>query len=212
VRTKTARAFSIKATQVRNQDGSVRELVGVHTDITERRHYEARIHYLANHDALTGLPNRLLFGERLAHLLRQRGDRRHAVLFMDLNRFKIINDSLGHDVGDALLVEVAARLRSNLRAGNTVARFGGDEFVFLFEGVQNEDNVRLLARKALALVAEPVHIGGHALSVTGSMGVSLYPRNGVTSCALLKHADQAMYEAKAAGDNSIRFSASPSPR
>lgn len=202
----TWRLFSVKATQVRNQDGSVRELVGVHTDITERREYESRIKYLANHDALTGLPNRLLFGERLTHLLRQRGDRRHAVLFMDLNRFKIINDSLGHDIGDRLLVEIATRLRSGLRAGDTVARFGGDEFVFLFEAVSSEGDVRLLARKALAIVAEPVKVAGHELRVTGSMGVSLYPEDGMTSVALLKHADQAMYEAKAAGENNIRFS------
>jgi diguanylate cyclase (GGDEF)-like protein len=195
----------VKGTPVRDENGAILGWVGVHTDITERWESVSRIEYLATHDALTRLPNRLLFDDRLGHLLQQRGERKHAVLFMDLNRFKIINDSLGHDVGDRLLAEVAFRLRSKLRAGDTVARFGGDEFVFLFEDIQNQADVARLARKILAVVAEPVNVLGHELTITGSIGASLYPRDGTTPSVLLRHADQAMYRAKAMGGNDIQF-------
>ena len=118
--------FSVRGMPVRNADGSIREWVGIHTDITEKREYEKRIAHLANHDALTGLPNRVLLDDRLDHLIHQRGNPQHAILFMDLNRFKIINDSLGHEVGDLMLKETAQRLIRIAREGDTVARFGGD--------------------------------------------------------------------------------------
>lgn len=199
------RRYSVKASPVRNQDGSIREWVGVHTDITEKWEYESRIKFLATHDAVTNLPNRLLFEDRLNHLAQQRGKRQHAVLFMDLNRFKLINDSLGHDMGDKLLVEVANRLRSNLRVGDTVARFGGDEFVFLFEDIKSEAEVTRLAQKILSIIAKPIKVAEHELIVTGSIGASFYPRDGGTPSTLLKHADQAMYRAKALGGNVVHF-------
>lgn len=199
------RRYAVRACPVHNQDGSIREWVGVHTDVTERWEYRTRIEYLATHDALTHLPNRLLFNDRLDHLVQQRGDRKHAVLFMDLNRFKFINDSLGHDVGDKLLIEVASILRSNMRAGDTVARFGGDEFVFLLEDIKSQTDISRIAQKILALVAKPIRIGEHELSVTGSIGASLYPRDGQTRSELLRNADQAMYQAKATGQSSIEF-------
>lgn len=199
------RRFSVKGLPVHNPDGAIKEWVGVHTDITEQSEYESRIEYMAAHDPLTHLPNRTSLHDRLNHLVQQLGERQHAVLFMDLNRFKNINDSLGHEIGDGLLVELAHRLKAKLRPGDMVSRFGGDEFVFLFRDIKSEAEISRLANKILASTAKPIKVGLHKLTVTGSIGVSLYPRDGTTPSTLLRHADQAMYQAKAAGDNTLHF-------
>lgn len=197
--------FSVRGMPVRNADGSVREWVGVHADITEKREYEKRIAHLANHDALTGLPNRILLDDRLDHLIHGRGDLQHAILFMDLNRFKIINDSLGHEVGDLMLKETAQRLICMARAGDTVARFGGDEFVILLENVDSITTVARLAERILETIARPMRLADNELSTSVSIGACMFPKDGNTTSALLKHADLAMYQAKKLSRNAFRF-------
>ncbi|OWW21247.1 bifunctional diguanylate cyclase/phosphodiesterase [Noviherbaspirillum denitrificans] len=176
-------------------------------DVSERKRNESRILYLANHDALTGLPNRNLLHDRLQHAIEQarRLGNGMAVLFMDLNRFKVINDSLGHDKGDLLLCAVAKRLRSAVRDVDTVARLGGDEFVVVLENIQGTAHVQHVATVLLGIVSEPLNLDGHNLSVTTSIGASLYPDDGSDPFALLKHADLAMYAAKDAGQGMFRF-------
>jgi diguanylate cyclase (GGDEF)-like protein len=156
----------------------------------------------ALHDSLTGLANRALFRDRLAHAL-QRSDRipgaRCAVLFLDLDDFKYVNDAQGHAVGDALLGIVAERLRSTLRPADTAARLGGDEFAVLIEDVAGGDEVAAVADRIVAAIARPVVVGGHELSVRVSLGVATSPEGGESVDELLTNADAAMYVAKAAG-------------
>lgn len=197
--------YAIRAIPVFNQDGSIREWVGVHTDITERRHNEARIRYLATHDVLTNLPNRTLLQERLNHILQLRESRQHAILFMDLNRFKLINDSLGHDVGDQLLQQIGKRICRCVRTGDTVARLGGDEFVVLLENVESITNIIHAVDKILHSIALPMKLAGHELSVSASIGCSVYPKDSKDPDTLLKYADLAMYQAKKQGGNVYRF-------
>lgn len=185
-------------------------IVGLHgilKDISQRKRDERHILYLANHDALTGLPNRHLLQDRMHHAIARA--RTHAtkacVLFMDLNRFKVINDSLGHDKGDQLLCAIADRLKTSLREVDTVARIGGDEFVVLIENVRDIDEVARIAQALLARIAEPIQLGDMSLSVTTSIGASIYPTDGNNAVALLKHSDLAMYAAKGAGYGCLRF-------
>ncbi|HVL75422.1 MAG TPA: EAL domain-containing protein, partial [Noviherbaspirillum sp.] len=185
-------------------------VVGVHgfiKDISERKRNEARILYLANHDALTGLPNRNLLFDRMQHAIEQARRQRTeiAVLFMDLNRFKIINDSLGHDKGDLLLCRVAQRLRGTLRDVDTVARLGGDEFVVMLEHIRDAAQVQQVAATLLEVVARPINLEGHNLRVTTSIGASLFPCDGTDPVTLLKSADLAMYAAKENGPGEFRF-------
>jgi diguanylate cyclase (GGDEF)-like protein/PAS domain S-box-containing protein len=185
-------------------------IVGLHgilKDISQRKRDERRIVYLANHDALTGLPNRNLLHDRMQHAIDQarRCGTQACVLFMDLNRFKVINDSLGHDKGDQLLCAIADRFKNALRGVDTVARIGGDEFVVLIEDVHDVEHVSRVAQSLLALVAQPVVLGDTSLSVTTSIGASVYPGDGDDAVALLKHADLAMYAAKRPGSGGFRF-------
>ncbi len=176
-------------------------VLGTVFDVTERRLAEEQVRSLAFQDALTGLPNRRLFGDRiemaLAHACRD-GDRL-AVFFLDLDRFKVINDSLGHTVGDELLRAVAARLRESVRQGDTVARQGGDEFLLLFPGVAQAVDVAKMAHKLLEVLRRPHRLAGRELFVTASLGVSLYPEDGADAETLVKNADTAMYRAKEEG-------------
>lgn len=180
------------------------EIIGVHgiiKDISKQKRNERQIQHLANHDPLTDLPNRTLLEDRMQHALEQarRSRSEVGVLFMDLNRFKIINDSLGHDVGDELLCAIARRLKSGVREVDTVARIGGDEFVVILESVSNPQDIQFVADNLLKLVSQPVDLRGNVLTVTTSIGISVYPVDGDDASALLKHADLAMYEAKGAG-------------
>ncbi len=170
-------------------------------DIRPRLQAEARIHHLAHHDALTGLPNRMAFIERAGTLLAQArlAGRALALLFVDLDHFKRINDSLGHPVGDVLLQTVAGRITATLREADLVSRFGGDEFVLLLHGAADEAAVAEVARKLLAAVGEPLQVQGTTISVTPSIGVAMFPAHGDTAAELIKHADTAMYHAKARG-------------
>ena len=167
-----------------------------------RRKAEAEKH-LAMHDALTGLPSRLLFMERLEHAVVQahRHGRRLAVIFVDLDRFKSVNDTLGHEAGDMLLREVACRLKIRLREGDTVARMGGDEFVMVLEEIANTEDALLIGETLIPELGRPYPVSGQEVTVTASVGVSTYPADGLDANTLVRHADAAMYAAKAKGRN-----------
>ena len=176
-------------------------------EIVERRQAEARVHHMAYHDSLTGLPNRALLSDRLdrAMLAVQRSDRKLAVMFIDLDRFKTINDSLGHLTGDYLLKEVASRLCRAVRASDTVARLGGDEFVVLVPGIREGEECSQVAEKIIEALALPFPFEGRMLHITPSIGISMYPDDGADVETLMRHADAAMYHAKANGRNNYQF-------
>jgi diguanylate cyclase (GGDEF)-like protein len=173
----------------------------------EKHRADERIEYLASHDSLTGLPNREMFNGLLRHTIdtARRNGRWFALLFIDLDRFKIINDSLGHDAGDMLLVEVASRLRDALRASDIVARLGGDEFVVILDGTSDRADVERVASHLLSVLGQPVQLSGHECHTTASIGIALYPEHGNDAATLTKNADMAMYQAKEDGKNSFRF-------
>jgi len=176
-------------------------------DITERKKYEDEIRFLAFYDKLTELPNRILLQDRLrrAILRSKRNGQRGAVLFLDLDRFKNINDSMGHEAGDCVLREVAKRLLSCLRDADTVARLGGDEFVILLEGFDHPDNIHSVTHRLLFALAQDIPHRGFSLSVTGSIGISFFPEDGETVEELLKASDTAMYHGKSKGRNTYQF-------
>jgi diguanylate cyclase (GGDEF)-like protein len=180
---------------------------GTGADVTARKQAEERIQYLATRDALTGLPNRALLGDRAAQAIlaaaRSRG--MLAVLLIDLDRFKLVNDSLGHRAGDALLRSVAERLQNTLRREDTLARLGGDEFVLLWDGLKAAQDAALVAQRVQAILARPFTLEGRALNVTASIGVAIYPEDGRDFSELLKNADTALYDAKDGGRNGFRF-------
>lgn len=182
-------------------------LMGIFRDVTERRQTEEKIHHLAFHDVLTNLPNRILFTDRLnlalAHAHRTK--EMLAVLFLDLDRFKIINDTLGHTVGDHLLRGVADRLKYCVREDDTIARLGGDEFSLLLPGITREEDVDTIAYKIIEILKKPWTINGHEFYVTASLGIVLYPNDGKDAETLLKNADSAMYHAKEQGKNNYQF-------
>jgi diguanylate cyclase (GGDEF)-like protein len=175
--------------------------------LEEQIAHAERIEYLAYHDGLTALPNRSLFSKLLGKSIQQahRHDRRLAVLFLDLDRFKQINDTLGHDAGDQLLQEVATRLKSCLRDSDTVARLGGDEFVVLLPDLDEEKYIATVGQKILSAVARPFVLIGQEFRVTASVGISIYPQDGLDEQTLTKNADIAMYQAKESGKNNFQF-------
>jgi diguanylate cyclase (GGDEF)-like protein/PAS domain S-box-containing protein len=194
---------------VRDGDGRVSHYIAVMADISSIKEVQTRLDFLAHHDVLTGLPNRLLFTDRLDHAI-QRARREGsfaAVLFIDLDHFKDINDGLGHHVGDQLLVGVARRLAGLVRRADTVARLGGDEFVVLIEDAATHGVAANLAEKILAAFREPISVGGADLHVGCSIGVSIFPEDGSDAATLLKNADAAMYRAKEKGRHGqVRYS------
>ena len=198
--------ISETARAVLNQRGEVQLFEGSAEDISDRKHYETRLMYQANYDALTGLANRNLLQDRLQHTIAsaERYQYRLAVAFIDLDQFKFINDSLGHHTGDQLLKAVAACLKACVRESDTVARHGGDEFVVVIDH-SSDAVIASLMSKILASIAEPVMIEGHELHVTASIGFSLYPTDGEDAETLLKNADAAMYRAKEQGRNNVQF-------
>ncbi len=176
-------------------------------DITEYKHAKERIQYLATHDSLTGLPNRLLFTQLLSHSVQsaKRNNRQAAVFFVDLDRFKIINDTKGHDAGDKLLQEIAKRYKQVLRAADVVSRQGGDEFVILVEDFHKRGDLEHIAQNILSCTYKPVVLMGDEYRVTASIGISLYPKDGSDEQTLMKNADTAMYYAKGKGKNNYQF-------
>ena len=194
-------------TPLKDENGDVTHFVATGKDITERVETQKQLQYLAHHDALTGLPNRTLLIDRLDHAFAQarRAERLVAVLFLDLDRFKTINDSLGHGAGDALLKAVADRLQRCVRKSDSIARLGGDEFTIVLEGVKDVREVIIVAEKILEAIARPISIEGHEVFVTTSIGVTLFPIDDEDVETVLKHADTAMYRAKKAGGNTYEF-------
>ena len=191
-------------------NGKIVGVIGLVRDITERKTAEQQIEYQAYHDALTGLANRRLFQEHLSLALAL-AQRRHsfvAVLFLDLDHFKIVNDSLGHSVGDELLKHVSRRLKHAVREGDTVARVGGDEFTIVLQEIARPDDAAAVAKKVIRSVSDPIEINGHKLYVTTSIGVTVYPRDGEDAETLLKNADAAMYRAKGEGRNGYQMATS----
>ncbi|MDQ2869313.1 MAG: EAL domain-containing protein, partial [Acidobacteriota bacterium] len=188
-------------------DGKPEMIEGTVIDITERKRAEEQVKHLAFHDALTGLPNRLLFQDRLrmAVLNAQRSEDRLATLFLDLDRFKVINDSLGHSIGDELLRRVAERLGSCVREGDTVARLGGDEFTVLVPGMADDEQAAKIARKILGVIRLPFVIDGRELFLTTSIGVAIYPADGENAETLVRNADTAMYRAKEQGRDNFQL-------
>ncbi len=194
----------LELSHVRDESGQVTNYVGVMNDITDRKRAEQELRYLANYDTLTGLPNRTLLGERLAHAVirARRTSRKVAVLFLDLDRFKHVNDSMGHAAGDRVLKAVGERLCAKVNESATVARLGGDEFTIVLEDVQHIDQVQRVANDMLDLFTTPLVLdSGQEVVVSPSIGISMYPDHAQVPTDLLKFADTAMYQAKEQGRN-----------
>ncbi|MES2048719.1 MAG: EAL domain-containing protein [Pseudomonadota bacterium] len=194
-------------TSVKNVNGEIINFVSVFSDISVIKRSQAEFEHLAHFDALTELPNRVLFKDRVAHALgqAQRSKKKLAVILFDLDGFKTVNDSLGHPVGDRLLQLVAQRLKTCVRTEDTVARLGGDEFAVLLSDLDNGEDAIQVARKILLASQEPYSVEGHAAIVTTSIGIAIYPDDAENNNDLIRNADAAMYEAKAKGRNTYRF-------
>lgn len=201
------RVFDVYKVPLFGPDGSRQALVTLGRDISLRIAAEERLEYLAHHDALTGLPNRLLFHDRLEHALKLARREGHSValMFLDLDNFKTLNDSQGHPMGDRALQEVARRLQNALREQDTIARLGGDEFVVILEGLQSPDDAYAVAEKLIHTIGRPLHLQGLTTYLTASIGISLYPEDGASVTELMRMADSAMYSAKDSGKNTIHF-------
>ena len=190
-----------------DEHGSLKGYRGVARDVTAEVQAQERVHHLATHDGLTGLPNRAHFSQLLNRQVQsaRRYEGKFALMFIDLDRFKAINDTFGHEAGDTLLVEMASRFSGSVRASDVVARLGGDEFVVLVQKAGDIDQVRTLAHKVLSAAIKPVSIAGHECRVTASVGICMFPQDAQDEQALLKNADIAMYRAKAQGKNNVQF-------
>jgi diguanylate cyclase (GGDEF)-like protein/PAS domain S-box-containing protein len=190
-----------------DEDGRVCKVILVSRDVTERKQTEEQIQHLANYDNLTDLPNRRLFTDRLQQALAsaKRDKSRLAVLFLDLDMFKQINDRLGHDIGDQLLKDTAKRLQDCLRETDSAARVGGDEFLVVLPGIESAKDALVAAEKIRDALEQPFEFAGHSLKVSSSIGVAIYPENGGDDKELIKNADDAMYVAKASGRNAVKL-------
>ncbi len=199
---------ALSISSVKDDAGGVTGYVVIVRDITELKRYEEKIRYMAYHDQLTDLPNRHFFFSHLGELLnpKRQDPEPLAVLFLDLDQFKQINDLLGHDVGDHLLRAVGDRLAQSVRGEDFVSRMGGDEFTFILRGLKSKEEANLVARRILGCFANPFKVEGGTFPISGSIGVSFYPLDGRDAVTLVKRADAAMYQAKARGGNSIFFS------
>lgn len=191
-----------------NEAGEVSRYVGVCADVTQQWDKEQLVLHMALHDGLTGLPNRSLLMERVGQLiaLSTREPRHIALLFLDLDGFKLVNDTWGHEFGDRVLKAVSTRLLGLLRPSDTVARIGGDEFVILLNNPESRDNVAMIASRLIEEVNAPMSFDGKTAHVGTSIGIAFFTKEVTSPDDLLKNADDAMYEAKAAGKNSYRFS------
>ncbi len=192
---------------VKNKKGLTTHYVAIFSDISTKKESEERMEYMAHYDPLTGLPNRLLFRDRLRQALQRvaRDGKMLALMFIDLDLFKNINDTFGHSKGDELLTAVAERLTECVRQGDTVARLGGDEFTVIMSDVPESRNIIRMAQRIMGSLSKPFYLKGHEIFTTASIGISVYPMNGVDGDTLLKHADTAMYHAKDLGKNNFQF-------
>jgi len=206
--------FELEVSPLADSQGALYGIIEVARDVTDRlriekelRDSQSHLYRLAHHDTLTGLPNRLLFRDRLTQAISKAGRNRTgvAILFLDLDRFKHINDTLGHDVGDDLLVEVAARLQRQCRQSDTVARLGGDEFVFVLEAVGSRKDAAVVAEKIMAALTVPIHVKDHILAITTSIGIALFPEDSDELEGVIKCADTALYAAKEIGRSNFQF-------
>lgn len=195
------RTLLLNARQIEREVGKEKIILLAIEDITERKKYEEKIQQMAFHDSLTGLPNRKLFSDRLGIVLAQakRNKKKVGIVMLDLDNFKDVNDTLGHDVGDTLLKAVAERLSVILRKSDTVARFGGDEFVLIFPDMEAIEEAIQVVQKIIDRFNKPFLIDTHQLVVTTSIGIAVYPNDGMDEEILMKNADIAMYQAKQAG-------------
>jgi diguanylate cyclase (GGDEF)-like protein len=191
----------------RGAGGEAVRMIGTISDITERKTAEERIRHMAQHDSLTGLPNRMLFSDRLQLALAaaRRNDDQLALLFVDLDRFKPINDAYGHAMGDLLLKEVARRLHCCVRDSDTVARTGGDEFVVLLPSIGSAEDALRVAGKIRQALAETYEFEGCRVDISASIGIAMYPEHGGDAMSLSKSADDAMYRAKDEGRNNVQI-------
>ncbi|GBL47483.1 diguanylate cyclase/phosphodiesterase [Sulfuriferula multivorans] len=192
---------------VPDETDQITYFIGVQTDISEHKRDEERLAHQSTHDALTGLPNRNLLKDRLEQAIAQtdRSEDSVALLFLDLDHFKLINDSLGHAAGDRMLLDVAERLRACVREGDTVSRHGGDEFVLVLREINQSHHVATICEKIFQTIADPFFIQGHSFHVTCSIGIALYPQDGPDTATLFKYADMALYQAKDHGRNHFQF-------
>ena len=190
----------------RGENGRATVIAGIQLDIMDRKETENRLAYMATHDELTGLPNRSLFIDHLTWALAhaERNQTRVAVFFLDLDHFKDVNDSLGHSAGDHLLKQVADRMTDLLRRSDTIARLGGDEFVLLLPEIGSDQDALHVGQKILTCIQTPFSLDPHELSITTSIGLTLYPEDGKDAETLIRNADNAMYCAKANGRNTLR--------
>jgi diguanylate cyclase (GGDEF)-like protein/PAS domain S-box-containing protein len=188
---------------VRDADGQILNHVSLFTDITELKLYQKQLEYIAHSDMLTGLPNRVLLADRLHQAMSQclRRDNSLAVIYLDLDGFKAINDGYGHDVGDQLLINISQRMKDVLRECDTLARIGGDEFVAVLADLDKPHDCEPVLARLLQAAADPVKLGDAVLQVSASIGVSFYPKDNVDADQLMRQADHAMYQAKQAGKN-----------
>ncbi len=201
------RMISWKNVLLTDDEGNISGMISSGEDVTELKKTEEQLAFMAHHDTLTGLPNRSLLNARLQHALQiaHRQPTLLAVCFFDIDNFKTINDSYGHDVGDELLITVANRIQDIIRKNDTLARLGGDEFVLVLENIRDKTEVAVIIEKILVAFSQPMTIEEHTLAVTTSIGISLYPQDGLDVSSLIKFADTAMYQAKGDGKNTYAF-------
>jgi len=193
---------------VRDAANKVSRVVVVSRDVTERKKIEEQLLHLSYHDSLTGLPNRILFNDRLKQAIaaaKRNKEQILSTLFMDLDGFKQVNDTFGHAMGDVLLKKVANRIRGCLRESDTAARMGGDEFVVLLPTINTQHDAMVVAEKIRQANCQPIELDGHRLSISASIGIAVYPENGSEEEVLLNNADAAMYHAKEGGRNNVCF-------
>jgi diguanylate cyclase (GGDEF)-like protein len=200
-------AEALRISAIRDSRGEVTHYVGILSDITEQKEQQERIHHMAFHDALTGLPNRIVFNDRLGQAIRQakRHDDKVAVLFFDLDKFKAVNDTFGHKVGDLLLQGVTERVRACLREEDTIARIGGDEFCAVVRGSDEVQHIGEVGQRIIEALNQPFEIEDHRCEIGCSIGISRYPADSQDQAQLIKFADEAMYEAKSGGRNRVVF-------
>jgi diguanylate cyclase (GGDEF)-like protein/PAS domain S-box-containing protein len=200
----------LSMTPVKDEAGYIRAIIAIVQDINERKLLEDKLESMAHYDALTGLPNRALFFDRLSQAIAQtrRSQGQFALMFVDLDGFKAVNDTFGHDTGDALLKAVAEHLLECVRESDTVARMGGDEFTIILRAIRGAQDASSVAEKILTTLAAPYHLLGHECRIGASLGIVLYPQHGNNAEELLNQADHAMYAVKKAGKNAYRFAES----